>query len=49
MSMKTFVGALLALSVLAVAATAPARAEYFHGDRHFDAQQFFDFLANTSG
>jgi hypothetical protein len=47
--MKTIASALLALSVLAIAATAPARAEYFHGDRHFDAKQFFEFLQNTSG
>ena len=47
--MKFIASALLALSVLAVAATAPARAEYFHGDHHFNAKQFFDFLQNTSG
>ncbi len=47
--MKIIASALLALSVLAVAATAPARAEYFHGDRHFDSKEFFEFLKNTSG
>jgi hypothetical protein len=46
--MKTIASALLALSVLAIAATAPARADYFHGDQ-FNAKEFFEFLQNTSG
>ena len=47
--MKTIASALLALSVLAITATAPARADYFHGDHHFNAKEFFEFLKNTSG
>jgi len=46
--MKTIVSALLALSVLAIAA-APARAEYAYGDEPFDARAFFEFLQNHSG
>jgi hypothetical protein len=46
--MKTIASALLALTVLASVA-APASAEFFYGNDHFDARQFFEYLQNRGG
>jgi hypothetical protein len=49
MIMKTIVSALLALSVLAIAAAPSRAAQFSYGDDRFDAKSFFEYLQNQSG